>query len=640
MTVSSTTNRKTFSGNGVTTSFATSPVVFFDTSDLVLTVVTDSTGASETLVENTDYTVTGGAGTTGTVSLAGGSSPYGAPAAGTTLVIRRVLPLTQDDDFLNNDINDAEVLEDRLDRLTMIDQQQSEEVGRALKVPASESEQDDIVVAGKAGYYLRRNVAGTAFELAVGDINTSTFTQSGTGAVERSVTAKLGELVSVADFGAVGDGVTDDTTALTNALATGAAFIPEGFNLLISSNVVMPAGSVLHGASRYTSKITLSGNIEGLTVVEQCEVRNLRIIGNSSMTTDSDGRAKACLLLGTPANDCYRFKVSNVIVGGKNTSLGDASNVRCAGAGLKGGNNFLGTVEDAYVFYNDIGIEGKFATGVTHNAMLYKQVECHSNRLGARFGILNAVVFDACTFENNEEEGLILGGCRSVDLIGAYFEGNNTTTAGARRADLLVEGDATFTGTADVGASVRIRGGYFSKGTNTLYGIYADKQRGIVIEYPYMVNYTGATKVISIGTTNTNGKVEGYYNNSSVASDIPVNFIYGNYEYTGVDERGTQFTPLPVSKRATNSGVVASGTVTLTAVAAGEIWEVHARGNVSSGFYYHGYAYISSGPAATVTNVAASNFSLSLSGSNLILTNTHGASTVDVTWTITKRLAA
>lgn len=146
MTVSSTTNRKTFAGNGVTTSFATSPVVFFDTSDLVLTAVTDSTGASEALVENTDYTVTGGAGSTGTVSLAGGSSPYGAPAAGITLVIRRVLPLTQDDDFLNNDINDAEVLEDRLDRLTMIAQQLDEGNDLGVRLSSNETATDALTV--------------------------------------------------------------------------------------------------------------------------------------------------------------------------------------------------------------------------------------------------------------------------------------------------------------------------------------------------------------------------------------------------------------------------------------------------------------------------------------------------------------
>lgn len=146
MTVSSTTNRKTFAGNGVTTSFATSPVVFFDTSDLVLTAVTDSTGASEALVENTDYTVTGGAGSTGTVSLAGGSSPYGAPAAGVTLVIRRVLPLTQDDDFLNNDINDAEVLEDRLDRLTMIAQQLDEGNDLGVRLSSDETATDALTV--------------------------------------------------------------------------------------------------------------------------------------------------------------------------------------------------------------------------------------------------------------------------------------------------------------------------------------------------------------------------------------------------------------------------------------------------------------------------------------------------------------
>ena len=45
------------------------------------------------------------------------------------------------------------------------------------------------------------------------------FTQSGSGAVSRTVSSKLKDVVSVKDFGAVGDGVTNDTTAIDNASA-------------------------------------------------------------------------------------------------------------------------------------------------------------------------------------------------------------------------------------------------------------------------------------------------------------------------------------------------------------------------------------------------------------------------------------
>ena len=81
------------------------------------------------------------------------------------------------------------------------------------------------------------------------------FTQAGTGAVERTVETKLNESVSVKDFGAVGDGTTDDTAAIQAAIDAvqtaggGTVYVPKG--QYKTTDVIRITGKVnLIGANR------------------------------------------------------------------------------------------------------------------------------------------------------------------------------------------------------------------------------------------------------------------------------------------------------------------------------------------------------------------------------------------------------
>jgi len=64
---------------------------------------------------------------------------------------------------------------------------------------------------------------------AVGASNNISYTPTGTGATGTTVQAKLQQQITPQDFGAVGNGVADDTTAITNVqTATSRAYLPQG----------------------------------------------------------------------------------------------------------------------------------------------------------------------------------------------------------------------------------------------------------------------------------------------------------------------------------------------------------------------------------------------------------------------------
>lgn len=89
------------------------------------------------------------------------------------------------------------------------------------------------------------------------------FTQDGTGAVERLASEKLKEWVSVKDFGAVGDGLTDDTSAIQAAINSAAAnpmiFVPPGSYLVGGLTISQPL--TLFGAGWNASKFVAKSGI-------------------------------------------------------------------------------------------------------------------------------------------------------------------------------------------------------------------------------------------------------------------------------------------------------------------------------------------------------------------------------------------
>lgn len=126
MTVSSSTNRASYSGNGSLTTFAYGFKVF-DQDDL--TVILRASNGTETVQTiTTDYTVTG------VGDVGGGNVVFGtAPASGVTVVILREMDLEQGLDLVPNDPFPAQSLENSLDKLTFMVQQHDEQLGRAIK---------------------------------------------------------------------------------------------------------------------------------------------------------------------------------------------------------------------------------------------------------------------------------------------------------------------------------------------------------------------------------------------------------------------------------------------------------------------------------------------------------------------------
>lgn len=137
MTVATTNSRRIVDGNGVSQTFSTD-FEFFDADDLRVTYVERNSALeivdSTVLSLTTDYTVSGGDGLTGEVTLLAIT-----PGSNDQIILERFEQATQDLDLVENDPLPAQAIEDALDRLTYLVQQANTlaagTVDRTIRLP-------------------------------------------------------------------------------------------------------------------------------------------------------------------------------------------------------------------------------------------------------------------------------------------------------------------------------------------------------------------------------------------------------------------------------------------------------------------------------------------------------------------------
>lgn len=112
------------------------------------------------------------------------------------------------------------------------------------------------------------------------------YVAAGTGGAVQTVQSKLRQIVNIKDYGAVGDGVADDTLAVQRAItnSTGGVFVSAGTYLI--TGVTLTTGKQLIGENRETSILKLKTALSGTgminaTYADGIVVENLTIDGSS-----------------------------------------------------------------------------------------------------------------------------------------------------------------------------------------------------------------------------------------------------------------------------------------------------------------------------------------------------------------------
>jgi len=242
------------------------------------------------------------------------------------------------------------------------------------------------------------------------------FLQSGTGATTRTVESKLKDVVSVKDFGAVGDGVTDDTAAIQAALSS---LELVGGVLHFPSGIYKTTSTLTLDLSNYNSEALKNG-----VCIKGDGDNNTILTGTfSGILLDITGGTVGVELHLHMQIEGIRFRGSSVTDGLHMTLNAFSSINHCSFFGFNYAIQFEDTLStrlfDCRFRFNKYGIKCNEAVAKSNP---------------------NAINLYGCHFGSNTEAGLVLENPALVTLFGGSVEGCGISGTGPTRAGIYVLG--------------------------------------------------------------------------------------------------------------------------------------------------------------------------------------------------------
>jgi hypothetical protein len=283
MTVADNTSRNQYSATSGQTVFAyTFEIV--DKGDIV--VLKNGT----TLSEGTNYTVSNvGNDSGGNVTLTVGAT------AGDILTLYRDMPYARTQNYTNSgDFLASEVNSD-FDNLWLAGEQTNRSFSQSIRKPITDSDSISMelpAAADRANKYLQFDNNGAVAVQQITpatDASAVTYMPAGTGAVQTTVQAKLREIVSVKDFGAVGDGVTDDTAAIQAAIsaATNGVYFPPG--TYVAAEIPLNKSNFVYDGSQAMILNNLAGELHTFVLRNGENIRRSTIIFKEVQNSSTAG---------------------------------------------------------------------------------------------------------------------------------------------------------------------------------------------------------------------------------------------------------------------------------------------------------------------------------------------------------------